>query len=84
MFNVKNTYDQYLFNLSSTSSDLEAYSDLETEAYEYSSAKAQWNVRTTISFFQPIKLSHSLFNAILDHLKQQTQFQVVTNMNSLG
>lgn len=84
MFNVKNTYDQYLFNLSSKSSEFDSYRDLETEAYEFSTEKTQWSVRATISFFQPIKLTYALFDAFLDHLTQQNQFQIVTKLNSQG
>lgn len=84
MFTVKNTYDQYLFNLSAKSTEFETYENLQTEAYEYSFEKAQWSMRVTISFFQPIKLTLTLFDAVVEHLMQQKQFEIATIMNSLG
>jgi hypothetical protein len=84
MFSVKNTYDQYLFNLSAKAPEFESYSMLDTEAYEYSVEKTQWNVRVIISFFQPIKLTETLFDAVVEHLIQQKNFEIVTTLNSPG
>ena len=82
MFNVKNTYDQYLFNLSAQSTEFESYSKLQVEAYEYSAEKTQWSIRAVISFAQPIKLTQTLFDAVVEHLIQQKQFEVITKINS--
>lgn len=84
IFSVRNTYDQYLFNLSSMSAEFQAYMDLETAAYEYSIEKVQWTIRAVITFFQPIKLTKTLFETIVRYLDEQRQFRVVTNINSAG
>ena len=84
MFSVKNTYDQYLFNLSAKAPEFESYSSIEAEAYEYSVEKTQWNVRVVISFFQSIKLTEALFDAVVEHLIQQKNFELISILNSPG
>jgi hypothetical protein len=84
MFIVKNTYDQFLFNYSLNSEDVDSYRLVETEAYQYSLEKTQWYIHTTISFSGPIKLTQDLFSTLIETLNRQKQFQVLTALDSPG
>jgi hypothetical protein len=83
MYNIQNTYDRHLFNFTLNSLTFSYYS-IGCEAYQYSDVYKQWYIQVAIGFTQPTKFLPNLLTRLLKVLSSQSEFQILTQLDSEG